>query len=307
MRISTQLLFETGANRIGDLQNRLQKTQEQIASGRRILTPSDDPVAATRALDVTQTQSINNQYAVNRQHAKNTLGQVEGTLTGVTSLMQDVKSTIIAAGNGTLSDAERGFMASELNGRLEQLLGFANSRDATGNYLFSGFQSNTAAFAQTVPPAAPGVVYNGDSGVQKLQVDATRQMAINTPGSTVFQGGGQGGAGDIFQTLTDLVALLNVPGTANLTTGLATANSNLDLALDNVLTVRASVGVSLQELDTLDNVGADRNLQYSQILSELQDLDYTQALTQLSQQQITLEAAQKSFVKTSGLSLFNFI
>lgn len=307
MRISTQLLFETGANRIGDLQNRLQKTQEQIASGRRILTPSDDPVAATRALDVTQTQSINNQYAVNRQHAKNTLGQIEGTLTGVTSLMQDVKSTIIAAGNGTLSDTERGFMARELNGRLEQLLGFANSRDATGNYLFSGFQSNTAAFAQTVPPAAPGVVYNGDSGVQKLQVDATRQMAINTPGSTVFQGGGQGGASDIFQTITDLVALLNVPGTANLATGLATANINLDLALDNVLTVRASVGVSLQELDTLDNVGADRNLQYSQILSELQDLDYTQALTQLSQQQITLEAAQKSFVKTSGLSLFNFI
>lgn len=305
MRISTQLLFETGANRIGDLQNRLQKTQEQIASGRRILTPSDDPVAATRALDVTQTQSINNQYAVNRQYAKNTLGQVEGTLTGVTSLMQDVKTTIIAAGNGTLSDTERGFMASELNGRLEQLLGLANSRDATGNYLFSGFQSNTAPFSTipAVPPALPGVAYNGDSGVQKLQVDATRQMAINTPGSTVFQGGASG----IFQTITGLVALLNEPGTTNLATGLAAANTNIDLALDNVLTVRASVGVSLQELDTLDNVGADRNLQYSQILSELQDLDYTQALTQLSQQQITLEAAQKSFVKTSGLSLFNFI
>lgn len=309
MRISTQLLFETGANRIGDLQNRLQKTQEQIASGRRILTPSDDPVAATRALDVTQTQSINNQYAVNRQYAKNNLGQVEGTLAGVTSLMQDVKTTIIAAGNGTLSDTERGFMASELNGRLEQLLGFANSRDATGNYLFSGFQSNTAPFSTitAIPPALPGVAYNGDSGVQKLQVDATRQMAINTPGSTVFQSGGQGGASDIFQTITDLVTLLNTPGTATLATGLADANANLDLALDNVLTVRASVGVSLQELDTLDNVGADRNLQYSQILSELQDLDYTQALTQLSQQQITLEAAQKSFVKTSGLSLFNFI
>ncbi len=309
MRISTQLLFETGANRIGDLQNRLQKTQEQIASGRRILTPSDDPVAATRALDVTQTQSINNQYAVNRQYAKNTLGQVEGTLAGVTSLMQDVKTTIIAAGNGTLSDTERGFMASELNGRLEQLLGLANSRDAMGNYLFSGFQSNTAAFAQTVPPAAPGVDYNGDSGVQKLQVDATRQMAINTPGSTIFQGGvlGAGTNTDVFKTITELVTLLNTSGTATLATGLAAANTNIDSALDNVLTVRASVGARLQELDALDNVGEDRNLQYSQILSELQDLDYTEALTQLSMQQITLEAAQKSFVKTSGLSLFNFI
>lgn len=299
MRISTQLLFETGANRIGDLQNRLQKTQEQIASGRRILTPSDDPVAATRALDITQTQSINSQYGVNRQYAKNTLGLVEGTLAGVTSLMQDVKTTIIAAGNATLSDSERGYQASELEGRLQQLLGLANTRDATGSYLFSGFQSNTAAFTQT----ATGATYNGDLGEQKLQVDTTRQMAISSPGSTVFQGGGQ----DVFTTLTDLVALLKTPGTAGLATGLATANTNMDIALDNVLTVRASVGSRLQELDTLDNVGEDRNLQYSQILSELQDLDYTQALTQLSQQQITLEAAQKSFVKTSGLSLFNFI
>jgi flagellar hook-associated protein 3 FlgL len=299
MRISTQLLFETGANRIGDLQNRLQKTQEQIASGRRILTAADDPVAATRALDITQTQSINTQYGVNRQYAKNTLGLVEGTLAGVTALIQDVKTTIIAAGNGTLSDRERGFQASELNGRLEQLLGLANSRDATGNYLFSGFQSNTPPFVQS----ATGATYQGDLGLQKLQVDATRQLAISSPGSTVFQGGGQ----DVFTTLTDLVTLLNTPGTAGLAAGLATANTNIDSALDNVLTVRASVGARLQELDALDNVGEDRNLQYSQILSELQDLDYTQALTQLSQQQITLEAAQKSFVKTSGLSLFNFI
>jgi flagellar hook-associated protein 3 FlgL len=81
----------------------------------------------------------------------------------------------------------------------------------------------------------------------------------------------------------------------------------MDSALDSVLTVRASVGSSLQELDALDNVGTDRDLQYSKVLSELQDLDYTQAVTQLSMQQVTLEAAQKSFVKTSGLSLFNFI
>ncbi len=94
---------------------------------------------------------------------------------------------------------------------------------------------------------------------------------------------------------------------ANLAAGLATAKSNIDLALDNVLTVRAAGGSRLQELDSLDYAGEDRNLQYSQVLSELQDLDYTKAVTQLSQQQITLEAAQQSFVKTSSLSLFNFI
>lgn len=305
MRISTQMMFETGANRIGDLQSRLQKTQEQIASGRRILSPADDPIAATRVLDITQTQTINKQYGVNRQYAKNTLSQVEVTLAGVTELMQDVKTTIIAAGNGTLSDVERGFQATELKGRLEQLLGYANSRDSAGNYLFSGFQSNTAAFTQT----AAGASYNGDSEQLKLQVDASRQMATSSPGLTVFQGGVPGGGtnADVFKTITDLVTLLNTPGTVGLAAGLATANANMDIALDNVLTVRASVGTNLQELDALDNVGADRDLQYSKVLSELQDLDYTQAITQLSMQQVALEATQKTFAKTAELSLFNFI
>jgi flagellar hook-associated protein 3 FlgL len=299
MRISTQMMFETGANRIGDLQSRLQKTQEQLASGRRILSPADDPAAAARALDITQTQSINTQYGVNRQYAKNTLSQVEVTLTGVTELMQDVKTTIVEAGNGTFNDSERGYLATELKNRLDQLLGYANSKDAAGNYLFSGFQGNTPAFVQT----ATGAAYQGDLGQQKLQVDANRQMTISNPGSTVFQSGGQ----DVFATLTDLVNLLNTPGTTGLAAGLATASSKMTSALDNVLTVRASVGSNLNELDALDNVGSDRDLQYSKILSELQDLDYTKAITQLSMQQLALEASQKAFVKSSDLSLFNFI
>lgn len=299
MRISTQTLFETGAARIGDLQSGLAKTQQQIGTGRRILTPSDDPVAAARALEVTQSQSLNIQYGVNRQHAKSALGAVEGTLSSVTALLQDVKTTVIAAGNGSYSDTERGFMATELRGRFEQLLGLANSRDAMGNYLFSGFQVTTPAFSES----APGVVqYDGDQGQRLMQVDAARQMAASSPGQSVFQGGGQ----DVFKTLSDLVNLLQTSGAPSSVT-LGTHNANLDLALDNVLTVRASVGSRLQELDALDNAGEDRHVQYSQILSDLQDLDYAQALTQLSQQQITLEAAQRSFVKTSGLSLFNFL
>ena len=300
MRISTQTLFDSGAARIGELQSSLARTQQQIGTGRRILTPADDPIAAARALEVTQSQSINTQYGVNRQHAKSSLGAVEGTLSSVTSLLQDVKTTVIAAGNGTLNDVDRGFLATELRGRFEALLGLANSRDAQGNYLFSGFQTATPPFTETTP----GVVqYAGDLGQQLLQVDATRQIAASSPGQTVFQGGGQ----DVFQTLNDLITLLNTPATAGLTAGLATANSNVDLALDNVLTIRASGGSRLQELDALDNAGEDRHIQYSQILSDLQDLDYTQALTKLSQQQITFEAAQRSFVTISKLSLFNFI
>lgn len=305
MRISTQSLYENGAARIGELQSSLAKTQQHIATGRRILVPSDDPVAAARALEITQSQSLNTQHGLNRQHAKSALASVEGALTSVTGLLQDVKTTVIAAGNGALSDVERGFMATELRGRFEQLMGLANSRDGMGNYQFSGFQTATPPFAEVVP----GIVqYQGDQGQRLMQVDTTRQMAVSNTGAAVFQGGGQ----DIFGTLNDLITLLQTPvvdevSRVALTTGLDTANGNLDLALDNVLTVRASVGSRLQELDALDSAGEERNIQYSQTLSDLQDLDYTQALTQLTQRQVILEAAQRSFVTLSGLSLFNYL
>ena len=298
MRISTQSMFESGALRLGELQTSLVKTQQQIGTGRRILSPSDDPVAAARALEVNQSQSINTQYGRNRQYATNTLTTVEGTLSSVTGLLQDVRDIVVSATNGALTDTERAFQATALNSRLDELLGLANSRDAMGNYVFSGFQTGTSAFVKT----STGATYQGDAGQQLLQVEATRQMAVNNSGQSVFQGGGQ----DVFKTLTDLVTLLQTPGAPAPAT-LTTLMGDVDLALDNILTVRASVGSRLQELDSLNEFGEDRGLQYSQILSELQDLDYTQALTKLSQQQFTLEAAQRSFASISKLSLFNFI
>lgn len=304
MRISTQHLFENGGASIGELQSSMIKTQQQIASGRRVLTPSDDPIASARALEVTQSQSLNTQYATNRTYAKNALGELDGILGEVTELLQNVKSSVVSADNVLYSDSERAVIATDLQARFDQLLGLANSRDPQGNYVFSGFQTSTPAFVKT----ATGASYQGDAGQRLLQVDSSRQLAVSSPGQAVFQGGGQ----DMFQTLSDVITLLQTPvvtaaDRANLQAGLVTANGNLKLALDNVSTVRAAAGSRLQEIDALDSAGDDRGLQYSAILSELQDLDYTEALTRLSQQQFTFEAAQKSFVKTSGLSLFNFI
>jgi flagellar hook-associated protein 3 FlgL len=299
MRISTQNLFETGGARIGDLQASLSRTQQQISSGRRILVPSDDPAGTARALDITQSQSLNTQYGLNRQSAKNALSATEGTLSSVTSVLQDVKAATIAAGNGALSDRERGFIDTELRGRLDELVGLANARDGLGNYMFSGFQTSTPAFVQS----ASGVQYQGDQGQRLMRVDAERQIAVSSPGQSVFQGNGQ----DVFRTMSDLITLLETPGAPGLTAGLASANGKLDLAFESVLTARAVGGAHLQELDALDNAGEDRNIQYSKALSDLQDLDYAKALTQLSQQQTTLEAAQRSFVTISRLSLFTYL
>lgn len=295
MRISTQMIFDSGATRMGEMQTALNKTQQQIASGRRMLSPSDDPVSAARALDVAQAQALNDRLAVNRQRATAGLTEAEGVLASVTELIQDVKTTVISAGNPGLTDSSRAAMATELQAKYDLLLGYANSRDASGNYIFSGHSSDAPAFDATG-------TYQGDSGKRLLQVDSARQMEMNVPGDQVFQGGGQ----DLFQTLNDLITLLNTPGAPS-AAALNTHNGDLTAALDNVSKVRASLGTRLQELEALDYAGDDRNLQYAQVLSELQDVDYTEAVTRLSQQQFVLEAAQQSFAKASGLSLFDYI
>jgi flagellar hook-associated protein 3 FlgL len=304
MRISTLTLFDSGAARIGEVQSDLQKTQQQIASGRRIVSPSDDPTAAARALTLTQAQSLNTQYGVNRQSAESTLSLQDGNLSDVTELIQNIQSTIISVGNGSITNANRSAIATTLNANLQSLIGLANATDGQGNYLYSGYQTGTVPFVQS----ATGATYLGDNGQQLLQVDSTRRIAATTPGSQVFQGGGQ----DVFQTLTNLVTLLQTPvvtaaDQANLSAGLQTATANVTLAQNNISTVRAAIGSRVQELNSLDTAGDSRNTQYSQTLSTLQDLDYTKALTQLTQQQTTLQAAQKSFAQTAGLNLFTYL
>lgn len=304
MRISTQQIFDGGAARMGDVQTALDKLRQQVATGRRMLSPSDDPVAAARALEIAQSQSINAQYADNRIQVRNSLGLVDGALAGVTDLLQDVRSAVVSADNPTFTDSSRTALATELSARFQGLLNLANATDGTGNYLFSGFQSDTRPFVET----ATGASYHGDTGQQLVQVDTSRRMAMSNSGQSIFQGGGQ----DIFQTLKDLIGLLQTPvatpaAQTALASGLAAGLSDIDRAMTNISTVRASVGTRMQEVESLDHAGSSRNIQYSAALSDIQDLDYTQALTQLSLQQTALEAAQQSFVKTANLSLFNYL
>lgn len=401
MRISTNTLYQAGSAKLSELQAGLLKTQQQVAAGRRMLTPADDPVGAARALEVTQSQSVNTQYGVNRANARDSLAMEESVLQSVTGLIQDLQTSVVEAGNASLDDTQRKFLANELSGRFNELMGLANSRDNTGNYLFAGFQSTSQPFVQT----ATGANYAGDQGQRLLQVDATRQMAMSDAGDAVFMhktgngsfvtaatgtntGNGVIDPGsitnttlltghnysltftvaagvttydvvdtttattvssgnpytsgqsigfdglqfdikgtpangdsftvapsnrqDIFTTLRNLINVLNTPassdaGKAALTNGLNKASMDLAQGLDNVLTVRATTGARLKELDSLDNLGSDKDLQFSSTLSGLQDLDYNKAITQLTQQSVTLQAAQQSFMKITGLSLFDYL
>jgi len=182
MRVSTRQFQQTAISGILDRQNALSKTQEQMATGKRILSPADDPVAATRIHSFKESIDILQQYQANADQVKNRLGLEEGILKGVVDSIQRVRELAVAGANGALSDVGRQSIAKEVYTRLESLLGMANTMDANGEYIFSGNQGTTPPFVET----GGAVVYNGDDGQRRLQVGPDFFIANGDAGSDVL-------------------------------------------------------------------------------------------------------------------------
>ena len=183
MRISTALFFDRSINEVQNKQSRLANYQLQLSSGRRILTPSDDPSNAALALVTSQSLSRNEQYKVNNQTADESIKLSETQLDAVTEAIHQVKTLAINGLNSSLRDSDRASLATEVRQRFEQVLGLANATDGDGLYLFAGYQGFTQPFAET----APGTVsYLGDDGQRQLAVSPSRNMEVSEAGSDVF-------------------------------------------------------------------------------------------------------------------------
>ena len=183
MRISSNLFFQTGLNSINAQQSDLMHLYQQVASGQRMVTPADDPLAAAQAINLSQAQTLNQRFADNREVAKGNLGTEENTLSSVTTLLQDIKTRLIEAGNGTMSDADRATLSTVLKNSKDTLLGLANATDGNGQYLFSGYSGSQPAF---VVDAGGKVTYNGDTNQRLIQADQTRQISGSDIGSDIF-------------------------------------------------------------------------------------------------------------------------
>jgi flagellar hook-associated protein 3 FlgL len=184
MRISTIQAFNNGISGIQRIYGDATRTQEQISTGNRILTPADDPVASVRLLQLEQQRNILGQYDNNLSAAKSSLAQEETTLNSVTNILQRVRELTVQAGNGALSLTDRQAIGSELGQREDELLSLMNSRNARGEYLFSGFQGKTQPFTRN-PDGT--YAYNGDEGSRKLQIASSLELQINDNGQAVFE------------------------------------------------------------------------------------------------------------------------
>ncbi|MBO1017540.1 flagellar hook-associated protein FlgL [Achromobacter sp. SD115] len=413
MRLSTSMMYSNGLKGVLSQESDMNRLVEQVGSGRKNLTPADDPLAAALAISVAQTQSMNNTYGMNRQTASTNLGQESNTLTAVTNALQEARTRIIQAG-GVLSDSDRQTLSTALKSTREALLGLANTTDGNGQYLFSGNDGSVIPYSKD---AAGKIAYSNSVGERTIQVDQSRQLSSSDLGKDIFGRANPGsqafvasaansntgtaefgspsvtpgsantgmkfsvqfetdaatgavgyrvtttnpdgssatvpiagspataytdgaainlGSGvsvsikgapqagdvikvdsvqssnmDVFATLDDVIAALDAPSagdpvaTAKLNNALATANKKLANTYDNVLTVQASVGARMNELDALSATGTQKGLSYSKSLSDLEELDYYQGASQLALRQVALQAASAAFMTIQGSSLFS--
>lgn len=300
MRISTSQWYRQGVDAMLRNQSDLSKTQLQLASGQRLLSPADDPSAATRVLELDSMLTTVAQYQRNADMAESRLRREEDVLGGAGDILQRVRELAVRAVNGSLSAGDRQAIAEEVEQHLDGLFALGNARDTNGEYIFGGYRTDTEPFSDS----GGGIyTYNGDQGQRRLQIGSARQVASNDPGDAVFMGidDGSGGSTNAFAVLHDFVADLQ-----NNTVSGATLTA-LDSALDRVQEVRTRLGGRLNAIDNQRGINESFSLVMEQNRSDLEDLDYAEAVSRLQQQQLILQASQQSFLKVEGLSLFNYL
>jgi flagellar hook-associated protein 3 FlgL len=313
MRVGTAFYYETSTMALLAKQENVNKVQQQLDTGRRIVTPSDDPIGATHALQSAQAVALSESYLSNMATATNKLSEENNVLGAVDSLLGQAKGFAASAG-GNPTTQQRTDFANYLTNVRDSLIAYANEVDSEGNYIFSGSKGSTKPYTfasvadNTTVPATTTVTttYNGDAKQQSITIAKGRNLPVSDPGSSVF------GAtpNDVFSTINQLIKDLN--STTSLTgaaydAAINTASTKIDTAITTVRSVNSAVASRVQEVKLGKATETNFRLQSQNELARVESVDLQQAAVLLQANQTTLQASQQSFVKTSNLNLFNYL
>lgn len=395
MRVSTSWMAQQSVNSMLDGQSNLSDLQNRLDSGKRINQPSDDPVGAARALELSHMDADVAQYQRNISSANARLGLEDQALSTSSDALTRVRTLVLQGINGTQTDQTRADIAAELTQIRTQLMGLANGKDGNGDYLFAGNRTGGQPFSAQ----GGAVVYNGDDGQRMVAAGPGMQVATGDPGSAVYMkiptgngtfqvAAGAGNTGtavagtisvsdrtqwdngnytiaftsatayevrdasnavvgsgsyaddgnavvafrgvqvgisgtpaagdsfsvgpsgtqDIFSTLDNIIgALKTTGGGPAMKNTLNEQFSNLDQAIDTVTQTRAAIGGRMNALDQQQSLNGDLSLQYQGALSNVQDLDYYDAISKLNLQNTALQAAQMTYTKVQSSTLFDYL
>jgi flagellar hook-associated protein 3 FlgL len=183
MRISTEMLNANAVAGIEQDESALSQTQNELSTGLSVNTPADNPVAAVEALQLTNANSQYQQYIANGQSASTNLNLEQTALSSATTTLQSIRDLVVQANSGSNNSTDLQDIATQISALESQLVGTANSQNAQGGYLFSGYSTETQPF---IRGSSGSMSYIGDSGAASVQLDSGTSVQTGDPGSSVF-------------------------------------------------------------------------------------------------------------------------
>ena len=306
MKISTSQTFDTAVTQMNTQQSKIAEMQAKLASGKQLVKPSDDAEKSGIIQRLTTALNRQDSYESGLDRAQSRLSSEESALMTSESILQRMRELAVRAGNDTLSPADRNVISQEVSSLRDELFGLANSQDVNGNYVFAGAGVQNPAF---VAAADGSVSYQGDQNQTSVDISEYRSLVMNRAGNDVFASVSRSQAdGDpidigFFTVIDDFAAALSDDNGEGISRGL----TEITGITEGIGMAIANVGNRMNMIDSQRDILADTKLRYQEMLSNAEDLDYATAVTQLSAELLSLEAAQASFAKISQLNLFNYL
>lgn len=301
MRISTALIHERNVATLFAKQERLFRLQRELATGRRILTPADDPRGARQAMQLATSLGRLAVYSQNMQMAQTRLKYEDTVLQAARGVLDMARSAAMGVQMQT-DMALRSQVADYLDQLRADLLGYANTRDANGDYLFAGAKAGMAPFQ-----VSGGTVnYLGDAFQLEVAISENRTIAASDPGDAVFS---MGTANDPFAAIQQLINDLQNPGLTGSAYSTAIGNgvAKLTAAFDQIETLRGAVANRMGEITAAQSVATSLRIQAENELQKVENADTQKVAVELQLQQLSLQASQQAFVNASQLTLFNYL
>jgi flagellar hook-associated protein 3 FlgL len=303
MRIASSQYQDTMNTALQLASSRVSELTEKMASGQRLLLPSDDPLVSVQLSRLTSEETAISQYRDNIGSLKTQLQQNESYLDGMTSDMQQARDLMVSALDGSNSSDDLAAKAGPLQSLRDSLLFTANSKDQEGRYVFSGTATSTPAITyDATQPLGSRYTFTGNTETQNVVVSSgvTQPANVSVPEMAT-----------LLNQLDSAIGVLQTPG-VNVSDGathavVSAALDGIDAAMNSVSSTIGQLGGTQNILATLDTNHANVSLSNQQALIDLGQLDYGDAATQLNDFTTALQATQKAYAKVSGLSLFNVL
>ncbi|WP_027350595.1 hypothetical protein [Halotalea alkalilenta] len=292
MRVSTAGMFQRNIELLQSQQSRDNAALERLATNQRINRPSDDPQGAARVIELTQAQVRSEQYTSSRAAATSALMLQESALTDLTDTLHSARSLLVQAGNGTLDSATVVGLGEQLSMLVDRMEDTLRTRDADGNYLFSGQQG-------TADPLGDGA----DAAPRSYRIDDGLTIDGPVNRNQLMSPAGEDGP-DLTEWLREIADGLLAGDTDVISD---TTLADMDAGIDNVLGIRALGGSRLNQLERLDELSSDRSIARQDEISGLRDVDYAQALSEAAMTSLALEVAMKSIAQSQQLSMFDLL